>query len=584
MLSSFPPTTYVAVPFNVVQSREKQPMLGNNPNAKSYHGSKDKGSSYFFWLITKLASILGLSVIVLSIIWISLVLFDDKPTREIYQTTSFLTSVDSSSTDSWQVLSQSWSDLSKPHPTIDVQFNHYFECWYAAGIKFDVCSNSTEADYKACIEAKFPTQLQTCVNSSNPNTITPSLNEYTTCINNAFLPDRRGLNALKICLRTNMWPLYQSPETVDSWNFLGSFNWAVFLTMGFGLFSCYALYTGGFVMKAEDLDVHNLHTSKNDGPLSMGVTLVCVVISALLFIYFLIISYRLPVSTGSTYVFPNSVGTNTVMIPATFVVLAYFLMELLEMKYGTSKHSQRLEEPKQESGLNAFLQGRGNIPYHMTGKEGEWATVMNQYYPALTLTWADGYLLDPIMAIGILGLTHQCSTAVLYQVFLAIFTYRFAHTAVARFMYEGYIYNPDEADGKFEKKDGHINSELYAIRMQAMFMHLSAVSAVFMLYYILTNDNDAISEHSFVFYMLYLWYIIPEIIRLVAHVIVAFKAISAADKYVLLGTNYFIWVWDIIVRFIFICIIFWGANTITGTQSFLLARHHSIFAMIDFMS
>jgi hypothetical protein len=58
---------------------------------------------------------------------------------------------------------------------------------------------------------------------------------------------------------------------------------------------------------------------------------------------------------------------------------------------------------------------------------------------------------------------------------MAIFIYRMAHTAVARFMYEGYIYNPDENDGKFDRtKSTTTRDELYAVRMQVGFSILFA--------------------------------------------------------------------------------------------------------------
>lgn len=582
MLSSFSSPQYVAVPYNVVQSRERQPMLQANP--KDFHNSTGKSSSYFFLLASRVSSILGLLAVIMSVVWVSLILFDDKPIRQIYQTTSFFTSIDKGNKDSWQILSQTWSDLSKPNPKVDVQFNHYFECWYAAGIKTDVCGNNTEADYKSCIQGAFSTQLSTCASANDPNALAPSFNEYTNCINTAFQPTTQSLHALKICLRTNMWPLYESPENIDSWNFLGSFNWAILLTLGFGLFSCFALYTGGFVFNAESMDVKS-DTRKN-GPLSYTVTALCAVFALVFFLYFLVIAYRLPNNslTGSNYLFPNSIPTNMVMIPATLIVFVYFAMELWDMT----------KEPKflKELNMGQILQAH-NMP-HMPGyfrQPGEaggydktWAETATHYFPALTLAWADGYMLDPIMAVGIVGASHQCSTSLLYQIFLAVFTYRFAHTAVARFMYEGYIYNPDEKEGKFDKTNGKISPELYAIRMQAMFMHLSAISALYMLWYIFGNDNFMLSENMFIYGMLYLWYIIPEVIRLAAHLIVAFRAVGIPDKNVLLSSNYFIWMWDIIIRFVFISIIIWGANNINGTQNNLLARHDSIYTMIAFMS
>lgn len=153
------------------------------------------------------------------------------------------------------MFTQSVNDLSKLNPAVDTQFSHYFECWWRSGLLAEQCGNTTVQDYKTCVQSKYATELATCVNSSDPNYLAPTLNYYSQCINNVFLPNRQVSNALKICLRTNLWPLYESPESVDSWYFLGSYNWMVLLTIGFAMYSCFALYTGGFVMNEEAMDV-----------------------------------------------------------------------------------------------------------------------------------------------------------------------------------------------------------------------------------------------------------------------------------------------------------------------------------------
>ncbi len=560
-------------------------MLGNNP--KDYQNSNKKGSYYFFLIASRLSSVLGVIAVVMSIVWVSTILFDDKSIRNVYQTTSFTTTVDRANTDSWQILTQSWSEVSKTNPAVDVQFDHYFECWHAAGVKNDVCGNTTVADYKQCIQSKYSTQLDTCVNSSgNPNAITPSFNEYTKCVNTYLLPSRQSLHALEICLRTNEWPMYESPESVDSWYFLGSFNWAVLLTIGYALFACFVLYTGGFVFSAEHLELREPGKVASNGPLSMSITVACALFSLVFFLYFLVNAYRLPNSTimGSKYPFPNSIATNSIMIPATLIVFVYFVIELLEMwtppnllkKMGIMQANNmphRSGHYKNQSG-----------PDNSAMLDKSWAETITHYFPALTLTWADGYTIDPVIAIGLIGTSHQCTTSVLYQIFLALFTYRMAHTSVARFMYEGYIFNPDENSEKFDRKNTDARNELYAVRMQAMFMHLSAVAALVMFWNIISNPNYMLIEFPLISTMLYFWYVIPEVIRLVAHIIVAFQAVGMPDKYILLSTNYFIWIWDVSVRFVYICIILWGASNITGTQYFLDTRLKNITDTILYMT
>jgi hypothetical protein len=398
-----------------------------------------------------------------------------------------------------------------------------------------------------------------------------------------------------------MWPLYESPENVDSWYFLGSFNWMTLLSIGFALFSCFVLYTGGFVMYAEDVDIDPADvTPKGNSPLSYGITGICAVFSLIFFIYFLINAYRLSDSNalGSTYPYPNSVATNNVMIPATLLVFVYFVLEFLESwnpYEETSKKSLKAEAQFPAEAAQLVMAANGQIlqkhmprEYYNPGKDGrtqiqqQWYGVMTMYYPALTLAWADAYMLDPIIALGVIGATHQISTAVVYQIFLAILTYRLAHSSVARLLYAGYIVNPDEDPSKFNgDKKANI---IYSIRMQAMFMHLAAAVSLFMLWYILTNTNSMLSEYNLIYAMLFLWYLIPELIKLVAHITVASKGLTVSDRYVLITCNYITWIWDVIIRLIFVMIIIWGATTIYATQGFVTERLQNITETIAFMN
>lgn len=581
----------LSIPYNVVlNTPESQPFLRQHPKGFAEAGKKG-GSGYFFYVATRLNTLLGIVTICMSIVWASMLLFTESSVRNTYETTSFLTATERTHDATWQVLAQSWSDLSKPNPAVDVQFNHYFECWWAAGVIPTQCANSSVNDYKTCMQAKYSTQLATCVSANDPTDVSPSLNLYTRCINTALGVNRQQLNALTICLRTNMWPLYESPEPVDSWYFLGNYNWAVFLIIGFGLFSCFVFYTGGFVMKAEDMDLKSSGKPKANGPLGYTVTGICIIFAALFFTYFLIADYRLgSVSYGTKYIFPNSVATNTVMVTATLIVLVYFIIELAEMAHTPSLNNfaqlipfsfhQKLQANNMPHTPGHYGNNRDDEGNYKA--DGTWKETLTAYYPALTLAWADAYLVDPIITIGLIGSTHQVQTHVLYQLFMALFIYRFAHTAVARFIYEGYIYNPDEKGDKFMKTDGKINSELYAIRMQAMYLHLGSVAAMVMFWVIVANDNIMLSEFQLITMMLWLWYIVPEAIRLISHLIVAFQAIGMPDKYILLGSKYLIWIWDVCVRFIFICIIYWGANNIQGTQAYLDTRLQNITLTLPF--
>lgn len=628
-MQSFPMQAFVGSPYHVVFAEpEKQPFLGvkggsgggggGERHPLGYQNSKTDAKAWFFWFATRILSLLGIICIVFSIVWTSMVFFNDSDYRPVYATSTYLLNNDLKNPESWQIIPQStWSDLSKPNPTTDAQYNHYFECWHAAGVGWAQCNNASVSDYKTCIRGKYSTLLDTCATTTSTWEISPSLNGYVNCVAAGIPLSRTSYNGLEVCLRTNTWPLYEAPQDVDSWYFLGFYNWMLVLIVGFGLFSCFVLYTGGFVIMAEDLD-YDARGLRN-GPLSYGVTGVCGLFSLLFLIYFLAQAYRVDgtLEPTGTYRLPGSIATNTVLLPATLIVFAYFTIEMLELWFGPSigwfkgvldYASRTLNGPRSQEEMLMMQQGQGGVmvgranfphtkPTMMTPK-----TIADYYFPAVTLAWADAYVLDALMVVGTVGATMQVSTATVYQLFLIVFAYRWAHTALARFIYEGYISNPDEKVYYNEKRDARgsvyyegvhkddreapesTRKHLYTVRMQAMFMHLAALSCLVTMWYIFSNVNTLLSEFTLVTVMFYLWFAIPEILRFLAHVVVAFQATEQNDKNILVTSNYLIFIWDVVVRLVWIMIIYWGSSQIHGTQTFLRDRLLNVTDTITFMT
>jgi hypothetical protein len=46
-------------------------------------------------------------------------------------------------------------------------------------------------------------------------------------------------------------------------------------------------------------------------------------------------------------------------------------------------------------------------PYTEDHNDKTWKESMTAYFPALTLSWADAYMIDPVIAIGLIGATQQ---------------------------------------------------------------------------------------------------------------------------------------------------------------------------------
>lgn len=589
MMLTSPTVNYIGVPYNLIVNgkklEEQQPMLQTNGHPRGFKNST-KISDMFYNLSTRLASFLGVVCIAIAITLTALVLFTETIDRLGYQTTTFITTIDKTNNDSWQVLTSSWSELVKVNPSVDVYFEHYYECLWKSGAVSSMCRNDTVSEYTKCIKGYYQTQLTACDNVNDENYVAPSLNYYVQCLNGFMYFSRPTTNALKICLRTNPWPLYESPENIDSWYFMGSFNWMLFLTIGFALFACFALYTGGFVYYAEDIKfIHGSVSRDSDGPLSRAITMGCCVFSVLFLVFVTINGYRQAglAIPGATYPLSNSVATNSVLMTVAVIVATYFIMEWMEF-FEAARYKRHLRNnPQQEYNsflpvfANAATQLQRNIPHkefdERDHNSGNWGKVMEYYYPALTIAWADAYMLDPVIAAGVIGATHQISTADIYQFFVAILASRMAFTTVARLLYEGYIQNPDEKTNKTE-----YSKSLYNIRVQAVFMHISSIIGIYMAYNVLTNDHKMISEYSLVSLMLYTWWVVPEAIRFLAHLRIAMAPFEdvVQNSYTLYMVGYLTWIWDIIVRLLIVVLVYWGPDSMGGTRAFVTTRMQNI--------
>ena len=61
----------------------------------------------------------------------------------------------------------------------------------------------------------------------------PTANTYANCVNNGMSSGtRQNLNALKSCIKSDLWPLYEVPLDVDTGYFLGAFSWPLMMVTG----------------------------------------------------------------------------------------------------------------------------------------------------------------------------------------------------------------------------------------------------------------------------------------------------------------------------------------------------------------
>ncbi len=554
-----------------------------------------KQISFFLFMNISLTGV-GISCFVIAIVAASWTMFRDVHQRQIYQTTTFLTTTDKNYPDSWQILTQTHNKIPSFTTTTDIVFDHYFDCWFAAGVANKVCTNTSVSDYKNCISANYATLLATCATTNQSSYISPSLNQYVQCVNTGLSLTRQSQNGFEICLRTHPWPLYETPQDVDSEYWLGSFNWMQFLTVGLLLFSCFALYTGDFVFFYENTDAVEKSRTAYNGVLALVLSSVGFLVSCIPLIYALISAFRYSDQStlGNSYPYPSAVATNNVTLPAAIFGFVFFGAEIIAYAYQWfMTKNQKTEYSKMTEAQALIGHTDARISNYTPEQQKKLAENTAMYFPSITTTWADAYLLDIVMFTGIIGSTMQLSTVIAYQVFIALCMYRFCQTSLVRLLYEGYIHKSIEArtnpDYAFQAKN--YRDKNYCVRQQAVFMHLATFMSLLTLIILLMNSNLMFYEFGMLQLSLWAWFLIPETLRFMLHLIIATSGVKYynEDKGGLTETQmilcyYAIWIWDVVIRLITVAVIVWGTSATYGTAAFWDERLINITETIAYMT
>ena len=572
------------------------------------------------------------------------VLFWDSPELSVFVTNTFYTTNDNEQNVSWQVLTQpSWNGMPRNPATFynDVKFEHYYECMWVAQIGWNLCNASanTVTSYQQCLQSSYSTQLSVCSNMSSSFSW-PTANVYANCVTNTMGGTRANLNAFKTCIREDLWPLYEVPQDVDSIYFLGSFSWPLLMLTGTFLFGVFALYTI-YPVDWEDTTIIE-HGKPKSMYTRLGVawTILPLVFTVFWFILMALVAFRASPTwpNQNTNLYPSTQQTNVVVVTASLIVLSYFLLEASEFVdnklYGKgSAHEKGSDsasadlvvvppEKDQERArgipypatmvpVGASLSTRvfafpntprgGRLGYYFPGISQTLtvASLMDAgeaYSPVLLNTWADAYLLDPLIFIGALGATMQLITADVYNIFWCLMYYRLAHVAVARLIYHAYVRYPGANEEDANKaREGVANREdseiatatrdaIITTRVMALAVHLAGVVALYVVFYIVFDSSRIFPEFPTLQNLFIAGILVPEVIRLLGHLYIANKPphkAHMAGVYILM-TAQFLWAWDLVIRAVFICIYFWGASNGRGTKPFLLSGFASINTMMQF--
>lgn len=553
----------------------------------------------------------------------------------LFITSTFLSSRRVESNVGWPVATERtlFKDPVKQYPLTEgtsytgYGFTHFYECMYSARMADTTCNFfdlGTFTDYYNCMTNNTANPVKTALSACN---VFPTVSNYShymtsedyiTCLNwqpalRNSISTRASRNVFRACLAKSQWPFVEYQLDVDSPSFLGSYNWALFVAIGFAVMTSFAVYSMSW---------------KEDGPVQNGEPSYFMRLGLFwawlawiwnlgLLVICLLIAFRETGSFESNGGLPTTVSTTLVTLGLLASALVYFGSELF-----THNQWQFLAHAFEGTGFHKVVKhakmhytrfhdktevplldpngGRGELGAIMPGASRSYvvsdADAAKYYTPPLLSTWADGYIADAIIFLGVAGATQQVTTDQAWNIFVLIGSYRLLNMMIARFMYECFMNNfsleQSVNDSKFKIKplfmslgdpDRHRDPHL-SIRVMALSTQISAVYLYIAIVYLFFNGNVALSSFDLFSKLTIFGFLIPEGIRIALHVYCQIWYVkSKASSWLLLNTHMFVWNWDVSCRLVIICIILLGSDGgAQGTREYLLRQSNTLLR--DFLN
>lgn len=566
--------------------------------------------NWVYFIIKVAIAVLTLVALAEAIALTAWVLGYDAKELGTYITNTFYTTNDNEANQGWQVLtSPGWSGLTRTTPYTDVKFEQYYECLWTAQVAWATCNNNSVDAYKTCMVGSYNSKLTTCA-SGQPGTSWPTANVYTACIGNTFNPGNRTvLNSLRICVGQDLWPLYEQAQDIDTSLFLGAFSWPLLMLTGFFLFLLFALYTFYPVDFEDTVIIEHGKAGSGMDLTRLGVIWTFLPLAGA--IVWVGVTLAIAFRSGSawpnnfTNAYPSTQTTNVVVVTSAFAVLFYFLLELAE--FGDRKTRTHRFSARAQLNSNSAAAGLPPMVY-MPGAKAplgyvfpdpfddrdmhDIADVSEYYTPVLLNTWSDAYLVDILFLVGAVGSTLQVLTADVYNLFWVLVYYRVAHMGMARALYASYVNNRTESKEDNQSKShlpytGEFGQGVLAMRVLLLSFQFAAVYALYIICSIVFNSNRMLSEYPNLIALYSLALIVPEAIRVFGNLFLVFF-VKETDRYVksvyILIAAHFLWMWDILIRAVFILIFFWGDSSIKGTKPFLVLRLQNVTDTLSYLA
>lgn len=509
------------------------------------------------------------------------------------------------------------------------RFGHFLECMYTSRMADKTCSPSLSFnDYAVCVQNNtlIPNGLDSCASfpSTGGYSHWPTVEEYIACVwNNPLLQNsesrRASQNVFRACVEQSLWPFFEVPQTIDSSIVFGSYNWGLFLVAGMIVLSSFVVYT------SSPIETGYVEHGESSYFMRLGLvwSVTALVWNFVFFIIFVVASFRNSGEFQFNGGLPTTFSTSMVTILVTGAAVLYFLSVVIKptaRKFvAVRKHLKSdvatIELVPLDVSVNdsehqrGSMSLRGNFPTvnpfpdkkesdpllddseHHEKYELKQQDVAKYYTPPLLAIWSDSYLADFCFILGFAGATGQLSTDVAWHLFSLTFTYRVLNMIISRCISDAFtnniklsdavneykntiitrpnkLFEPSNTYGPRHKyRDVHINTKVIGLSTQ-----LSAVFLYICIVYLVFNENNAFGDYTNFKIFFVLGFVVPEALRLLIHLgyQIGYDPDSMGNvPWLLYNSFYFVWLWDVVIRLVFVCIVLLDASGSPGTFDFL---------------
>lgn len=504
------------------------------------------------------------------------------------------------------------------------RFGHFMECMYTARMADKTCPQTlTFNDYVTCItNTTLITGLDTCASFPTVNGYShwPTSEEYLACVwNNPLLQNsemrRASQNVFRSCIGKTLWPFFEVPQGIDTPVFMGSYNWALLLVVGLLIMTSFGVYTAGWIEEGTISHGESSYFMRL-GMLWSGTALLW---NTFFLIVFFVVAFRNSGEFQKGGGLPTTSSTTFLTIGVLSAATIYFLSIVwnpVRRRFGAVFYGagsgmasvvpmtdRNLSNDHERQRL-VCLEGtfpsvdKSGVRHDVYSLSAE--NVATYYTPPLLATWADSYMADVCIVMGMAGATGQLSTDQAWFLFVFTLAYRVLNMIISRCISDTFMNNirlRDEvntaknsvvtrpfgyfsghighvrADGTKEI-DVHVNTKVigFSTQVASIYLYIALLSLVF-------NGNSALNDFGVFKGFFITCFVIPEVLRMLVHLYFQFTYSGVVGKGVaweLYNSFFAIWIWDFVFRIVYISVALLETSNNPGTFDYLKTQTNTL--------